>query len=57
MNWEIFISSKLVANLGWTLLYSLWQIALIAVVLFALLKILRGFSANIRYLISVSALA
>lgn len=57
MNPEIYINSKLIENLGWTLLHSLWQITLTAAVLFVLLKILRGFSANVRYLIAVFALA
>jgi beta-lactamase regulating signal transducer with metallopeptidase domain len=57
MNWEILINSKLVENLGWTLVHSIWQIALIAVALFFVLRILRGFSANIRYIAAVSALA
>ena len=57
MNWEILTNSKTIENLGWTLLHSLWQIALIALVLFVLLQILRRFSANVRYLISVFALA
>ncbi len=57
MNWEILTNSKLIENLGWTLLHSLWQIALIAVVLFLLLRILKNFSANARYLVSVFALA
>ena len=56
MNPEILINPKIIENLGWTILHSLWQIALIAIVLFALLKILRGFSANMRYLVSVFAL-
>lgn len=56
MNLEILTNSRLIENLGWTLLHSLWQIALIALVLFLLLRILRRFSANARYLASVFAL-
>lgn len=56
MNWEIFQNSKLVETLGWTLLHSIWQIAVIAFTLFFLLKILRQSSANFRYLLSVCAL-
>lgn len=56
MNTEILINSKIIENLGWTLLHSFWQIALIAFVLFVILKIVRGLSAHIRYLISVIAL-
>jgi beta-lactamase regulating signal transducer with metallopeptidase domain len=57
MNWEIPANSKLVENLGWTLLHSLWQIALVAFILFLLLRVLQKFSANARYLASVFALA
>ncbi|CAN5840886.1 hypothetical protein BH20ACI4_BH20ACI4_26490 [soil metagenome] len=56
MNTTVFINSQIIENLGWTLLHSLWQIALVAFVLFVLLKFLRGFSANARYWISVFAL-
>jgi beta-lactamase regulating signal transducer with metallopeptidase domain len=57
MNWEILANSKLIENLGWTLVHSLWEIALVAFVLFPALRILRGFSANARYAAAVSALA
>ena len=57
MNWEILSRSQLVENLGWTLLHSVWQIALIGFVLFALLRAFQKFSANTRYIISVFALA
>jgi beta-lactamase regulating signal transducer with metallopeptidase domain len=56
MNWEIFTNSKLVENIGWTLLHSFWQIAFASLVLFLLLRILRTSSANVRYLASVFAL-
>ena len=56
MNFENFINSKIVESLGWTLLHSIWQIALIAFVLFVLLKIFRAHSANARYCVSVFAL-
>jgi beta-lactamase regulating signal transducer with metallopeptidase domain len=57
MNWEILNDSKIVENLGWTLIHSVWQIALVAFILFALLRVLQRFSANARYLAAVSALA
>lgn len=57
MNWEILINSKFIENLGWTLVHSVWQIALIASVLFALLRVLQRFSANTRCLVSIFALA
>jgi beta-lactamase regulating signal transducer with metallopeptidase domain/peptidoglycan/xylan/chitin deacetylase (PgdA/CDA1 family) len=56
MNWEIFIESKLVQDLGWTLIHSVWQIALILAVLFLALKVFTKLSADARYLLSVSAL-
>jgi beta-lactamase regulating signal transducer with metallopeptidase domain/peptidoglycan/xylan/chitin deacetylase (PgdA/CDA1 family) len=56
MNWEIFIESKLVRDLGWTLIHSVWQIALISAVLFLALKAFTKLSAETRYVLSVSAL-
>ncbi|HEY0428194.1 MAG TPA: M56 family metallopeptidase [Pyrinomonadaceae bacterium] len=57
MSWEILTNSSFVENLGWTLLHSIWQIALVALLLFLLLRALRPSSANARYLISLFALA
>jgi beta-lactamase regulating signal transducer with metallopeptidase domain len=57
MNREIFIDSKFIENLGWTLVHSVWQIALVAFILFVLLRVLQRFSANARYLVAVFALA
>lgn len=56
MNREIFINSKLVENLGWTLVHSIWQIALIALVLFLVLRGFNKLSANARYLFAAAAL-
>ena len=56
MNWETLANSEIVENLGLTLIHSLWQIALVALVLFTLLRITKKCSANFRYLISVTAL-
>lgn len=53
---NLFTNSQLVENIGWTLLHSLWQIALVAFVLFVLLKSLRNVSANVRYFAAVFAL-
>lgn len=50
------MNSWIIENMGWTLLHSLWQISFVAAVLFCVLRIFRDFSANLRYLISVSAL-
>lgn len=56
MNWEILRNSSLVENLGWTLVHSIWQIGLIAFVLFVVLRTLKDSSANARYLFAVAAL-
>ncbi len=56
MNWEILANSKIVENLGWTLVASVWQILLIAIILFLVLRIFRNVSANARYLFAVAAL-
>ncbi|MDQ3800018.1 MAG: polysaccharide deacetylase family protein [Acidobacteriota bacterium] len=55
--WEILTGSKLIETLGWTLLHSVWQIALVALVLFLLLRVLQKFSANARYTLAAFALA
>ena len=57
MNFETFTQSQLVAALGWTLIHSIWQIGAVSVVLYALLRLVRDYSPNLRYLIAVSALA
>ncbi|HKP68720.1 MAG TPA: M56 family metallopeptidase [Pyrinomonadaceae bacterium] len=56
MNMEIFTGSKLAMDLGWTLIHSLWQIALVAACLLLALRVLRDSSPQVRYLASVSAL-
>lgn len=56
MNREIFRNSSLVENLGWTLVHSIWQIGLIALVLFFALRFLKKSPANTRYLLAVSAM-
>ncbi len=50
------MNSWIIENLGLTLLHSLWQIAFIALILFAALRFLRESSATFRYLASISAL-
>ncbi|MFN2500892.1 MAG: M56 family metallopeptidase [Pyrinomonadaceae bacterium] len=57
MNFETLLTSRLVADLGWTLLNSVWQIAVISGLLYAVLHLLRERSANLRYAVSVAALA
>src|SRR5687767_13179702 len=56
MNRNELLENSIIENLGWTLLHSLWQIALIALVLFLVLQILRSFPANVRYLAATFAL-
>jgi beta-lactamase regulating signal transducer with metallopeptidase domain len=55
MIWSILINSKLIENLGWTLIHASWQISLIAFVLFLALRICKNFSANARYILAVAA--
>jgi bla regulator protein BlaR1 len=50
------LSQELVQALGWTLLHSLWQGALVALSLSVLLVFLNRQSAQVRYFISVTAL-
>lgn len=50
------ISPELVEALGWTILHSLWQGALVALALSALLILLNRHSAQVRYFVSVTAL-
>jgi beta-lactamase regulating signal transducer with metallopeptidase domain/peptidoglycan/xylan/chitin deacetylase (PgdA/CDA1 family) len=56
MNWEVFINSEIVKNLGWMLIHSIWQMTLVAFILSLLLRVLREFSAQARYLAAVFAL-
>lgn len=56
MNTEFFTNSPLVETLGWTLFHSLWQIALIALVLFLTLRAAQKFSADLRYRLATAAL-
>jgi len=48
--------SALIDAIGWTLLHSLWQAALIGVAAAALLALLRGAAPTQRYLVSCAAL-
>jgi beta-lactamase regulating signal transducer with metallopeptidase domain len=57
MNWNEIAQNSIIENLGWTFLHSVWQIALIAFILFLALRLSQNFSANFRYLLSVCALA
>ena len=57
MNFDILTGSRFVTDLGLTLLHSFWQIGLVALGLFIALQILRNVSTQVRYLVSVTALA
>ena len=56
MNWQILAESKIVGDIGWTLVHSLWQIGLVAGVLFILLLFFRANAVNLRNGMSVTAL-
>src|SRR5437879_2273490 len=56
MNWQVLMESKLVENLGWTLVHSMWEIGVVTGILFILLRIIRPASTDLRYGISVIAL-
>ena len=51
------MNSLLIENLGWTLLHSVWQMALAALLLFLSLRLLARATPNVRYAVSVSMLA
>jgi len=53
---ENFVSPALTRALGWTLLHSLWQGALVAAVLAGTLLLLRRQRAEVRYVASAGAL-
>jgi beta-lactamase regulating signal transducer with metallopeptidase domain/peptidoglycan/xylan/chitin deacetylase (PgdA/CDA1 family) len=57
MTWEILADSRLIENLGWTLVHSVWQISLTTSVLFLVLRIFNNISANLRYLFATAALS
>ncbi|TYZ05806.1 M48 family metalloprotease [Hymenobacter lutimineralis] len=57
MNWlEQTLSPALVRALGWTLVHSLWQGAVVALALGGLLLLLRKHSADVRYRVAGLAL-
>ena len=51
-----WMQSDVVKALGWTFVHSLWQIAVIGLVLFIVLRLIPGRSAHMRYTISTLAL-
>ncbi len=53
----ITLSEKLIHALGWTLLHALWQIALVALILYLVLSWGKTLQANHRYAWAVGALS
>lgn len=53
---EQLLSPQLVHALGWTLVHTLWQAALFALLLGGLLILLRKYSAQARYVVAISIL-
>jgi len=53
---ENVFAQQIVEKLGWTLLHFVWQGAIVALALAALLRILRKSSPNLRYLAACGAL-
>jgi len=53
---ENILTFQLVQKLGWALLHFIWQAAAVALLLAVLLRILRRFSANLRYVTACLAL-
>ncbi|MEO0787032.1 MAG: ankyrin repeat domain-containing protein [Bacteroidota bacterium] len=54
---EQILSPKIIDALGWTLIHALWQGALFALMLGVLLILLKRYSSQARYLVSVGLLA
>jgi len=53
---QFIFSAEITETIGWTIIHSLWQGTLVAIVLFLLLLLLRRNSAQLKYLISFFAL-
>ena len=51
-----FLSQEIVQKIGWTLLHFIWQATVFALVLAVLQRLLRRFSANLRYIVACMAL-
>ena len=55
-SWQNLLSLPIVPVLGWTLLHTVWQGLVIAVLLRAAFIALRGRSPNVRYVVACAAL-
>jgi type II secretory pathway component GspD/PulD (secretin)/beta-lactamase regulating signal transducer with metallopeptidase domain len=53
---EKILSAEMVQKLGWSLIHFIWQAAAVAIIAAVLLRILRRFSANLRYALTCLAL-
>lgn len=53
---HLFLNEKYLESMGWTLAHSIWQIALISLLLWFVLKLLPTKAANIRYGAAILAL-
>jgi beta-lactamase regulating signal transducer with metallopeptidase domain len=51
-----FFSDELIEAMGWTLFHSVWQGAIVAMALLAVLYLFQKFSARVRYLLAYSSL-
>src|SRR5206468_11072655 len=51
------LSEPVVTRIGWTLVHSIWQLAVIAIVAKLLLRAMDRAAANARYLFSCAAMA
>lgn len=56
MNWIDFAGTNFVADLGWTIVHSIWQVAMLAALLFLVLKIADSFSPGARYVIAATTM-
>jgi beta-lactamase regulating signal transducer with metallopeptidase domain/peptidoglycan/xylan/chitin deacetylase (PgdA/CDA1 family) len=56
MNLNSFAGAHIIEQFGWTLIHSVWQIALVSISLAAALKLLRNASANVRYSACLAAM-
>jgi len=51
-----FLSNEIVYALSWTLIHSLWQVTLVAVLLMLLLKVIPALNSTHRYMVALSSL-
>ena len=54
---EQLLASEGVSRFGWTLFHSLWEMAIVALLVAVALRLLRPASASVRYLVACAGLA